>query len=1295
MLGQSLDDLGKAYKSLGNKTDNWKTKTINAFKSISVARKAAAEEALRNSFNWGEDGSDIGNANKSSIEEWTDQRNAGNKSGMEKAYNNASKAVREYIDVTDEAKVSTDGFKEHQQNLINNLGKSNVAARAAAVGMKILKAAMSMAIMAALQFAIQKLVEGFDYLIHMQDKLNEKAEEARKQYEETTEELNTQEEELSKVKAQLAALDSIENPTLADEAQTEELKAQNKELEQQIAYLKEKQEIEEEAARKAADEAWENAHKSGLSNSYDASGNKLKWYQQGWLVDLLSNIGNATKSASDVNYKLTKPHVDYSEIDAATSAMEKLTKAREEYEQIINNPRLSNAEKFEQLEDKKKEIDDLKANLVEINGHFKDSSNADARDFFEQINEAISGTTEQTSQSQKTLKNYADTIDNLFNEETDFNKTNFSIFFDDNGNLVADNIDVAFNGASEELKDNISTVLQQYKDGALGAEQAKQAFAAALALESVKIDSKKVVADFQDAFGGAVEGVDGLINSYDELDATLKRISETYDLVNGALEEQNQNGSISIETALNLAKSGANYADCLEVTAQGIRVKESATKEMVEAQISATKASVDQALAEAEVRLALLNLAVGMQPVAEATKTVLGPALEGAGSAAAYLASLLDSISNKNYEGMFDRASIAADTAKAKIQDASNSVSSALSDSISSQIIATENEIESLKNMQGMIDNLNYSNYKTKYSSSSSSSSSKSSSSSSSSDDPRLEAWNEMLATKKHQLEMDQITEEQYYAWLEANYKKQLNNQKKYLDEWRQYEEEIYKWKKQKRLDDWNDAVDTKKHELEMGKIDEGEYYEWLARNYKSYLKDNLEEYRKYQEEIHKFEEQQGKESQDALEELIDLRVDMLKQEKENEKDVLKERQDNVKEFYDKQRDLLKEHYDKIDKEEERREKRKNVTDIQAELLELEADDSVEAQKRRLELEEELADAKKDLNDFERDEELEQAEKMYDDLEEMQTEYYDRQIEAIEDYLDDAYALRQQAIKDLQNGNAQLYQEMIEYNRQYGSTIDSDITEKWDAAYEALNRYNELLDDDYGIKLQNMTGNTSKHYTPADKIPESKPTTTNKKPSTTNKKSSTATKAKSGPNVGDRVTVKKTATNFSPQSGSVKMNKSVPGGTYTVYQLKGNQVLIGVPGKGYTGWVYKSDLQGYAKGTSNAKGGLAVVNEEGLEYILGSPSKGKYQFLNNGDKVFNAKASEFLYKWANEPAKILGSMIKSISASSSIAIASPCNITVGDINISGNADEKTVGELRRVRKELITDILNEFKKIKK
>ena len=56
-----------------------------------------------------------------------------------------------------------------------------------------------------------------------------------------------------------------------------------------------------------------------------------------------------------------------------------------------------------------------------------------------------------------------------------------------------------------------------------------------------------------------------------------------------------------------------------------------------------------------------------------------------------------------------------------------------------------------------------------------------------------------------------------------------------------------------------------------------------------------------------------------------------------------------------------------------------------------------------LDLEESFADAKKDLNDFECDEEIEQGEKMYDDLEEMHTKYYENQIEAIEDYLDNIY----------------------------------------------------------------------------------------------------------------------------------------------------------------------------------------------------------------------------------------------------------------------------------------------------
>ena len=59
---------------------------------------------------------------------------------------------------------------------------------------------------------------------------------------------------------------------------------------------------------------------------------------------------------------------------------------------------------------------------------------------------------------------------------------------------------------------------------------------------------------------------------------------------------------------------------------------------------------------------------------------------------------------------------------------------------------------------------------------------------------------------------------------------------------------------------------------------------------------------------------------------------------------------------------------------------------------------------------------------------------------------------------------------------------MIEYNQAYGDGIDRSITEKWEAAYEALNRYNSLLDDNYGMKLDNMTGyNKGKYETAAER----------------------------------------------------------------------------------------------------------------------------------------------------------------------------------------------------------------------
>lgn len=237
IVGQSIESLKKAYASLGDSSDKVGDKIKNVFKSISVAHNEAAREMIVDSFNWGENGSFAGNANRDSITMWRNAVDTGDIKGKIKAFDDASDSVKEYIENVKESEVSLEGFVEYQSNLANSLGKTAIKAKVAAVGMKILNAAMNMLIMWALQEIIQLIIHGIDELIHRQEKLHEVAEEARKQYEETVSELEAQEEALANVKAQLVALESISTPTLADQAQTEELRKQNAELAFQIEYL--------------------------------------------------------------------------------------------------------------------------------------------------------------------------------------------------------------------------------------------------------------------------------------------------------------------------------------------------------------------------------------------------------------------------------------------------------------------------------------------------------------------------------------------------------------------------------------------------------------------------------------------------------------------------------------------------------------------------------------------------------------------------------------------------------------------------------------------------------------------------------------------------------------------------------------------------------------------------------------------------------------------------------------------------------------------------------------------------
>lgn len=584
-------------------------------------------------------------------------------------------------------------------------------------------------------------------------------------------------------------------------------------------------------------------------------------------------------------------------------------------------------------------------------------------------------------------------------------------------------------------------------------------------------------------------------------------------------------------------------------------------------------------------------------------------------------------------------------------------------------------------------------------------------------DTEKEETWFEkQYKLHKHLVAMEQETESDYLKWLNGAYQKAFDEGILEVDEYYRYQEEVFEGLRNLFKDHLNDV----EHEISMRENYDGEsrkiisLYEGLIADVEKeiaaaraqglddtsdYIQELQNKWQDYTSSIKDIREDAEDDAKDAIDSLVDYRIDMIKQEIEDEKDALDTKLDNLKEFYDKQKEMLQDQYDEEKYLEEQAEKRKSVSDLQSEIAMLENDDSAWAQKRKLELQEELSEAKDDLGEFEDEHALDMALDALDNAYNEQEARIQAEMDALDEKLNDPEALFNQALTEIKNNTGNLYQEMLEYNRKHGTGNDEDVKDIYEEAYKVLLEYKDVYGEDYeGVILTNAT-----NYKPetgswdtediSGTNPDNKPQT----PAPTQPKDEPKDPAPSL-SKGSTVTVKKSATHFGSKSNGVRMASFVPGGSYTVYQTSGNQVLIGRNGV-YTGWINKSDIVGYAKGTKNATAGLHSLDEVGSEYLFTSTDGNKYRVLSSGDKVLNARATDFLYEFANGGGEILEKIIKSAFGTSLFDRIQPVvhhnEIDMGDVIVQGNADNRTVSEIRRAQRDNLTDMLKSLNKLNK
>lgn len=194
--------------------------------------------------------------------------------------------------------------------------------------------------------------------------------------------------------------------------------------------------------------------------------------------------------------------------------------------------------------------------------------------------------------------------------------------------------------------------------------------------------------------------------------------------------------------------------------------------------------------------------------------------------------------------------------------------------------------------------------------------------------------------------------------------------------------------------------------------------------------------------------------------------------------DELDDQKDAFEDKIDQQKELLKLQKEEMDNADELAEKNKSIADIDAQLMELQYDDSAEAQAKRLKLLDERAEKEKDLADWQKDNDYNTK---IDALDKEKSEYEKtieaekKAIEAQKQTLQDAQKQFETTLGNIQNGfntfikilSSDLVKNLISkalintgsdtvtnlltgYNKLFGTGIDSDVTGIIKEAYKSL-----------------------------------------------------------------------------------------------------------------------------------------------------------------------------------------------------------------------------------------------------
>ena len=717
----------------------------------------------------------------------------------------------------------------------------------------------------------------------------------------------------------------------------------------------------------------------------------------------------------------------------------------------------------------------------------------------------------------------------------------------------------------------------------------------------------------------SVLSTDELKEKLSDLNSAIDSIQSAYDTLTSACEEYNSNGGqLSIDTVQSLMGLSSEYLACLQEENGQLSVNQEAIAALANAKLDEAQAlAIEQAMTELD------TIAKGENTTATADYVTGNSALM---TSLQTLAGEYDNVASSAMTAAQAQAlSAGIDAASLKDKEATKATMAAL-----------DKKLEMISKARNQISSGNLSGLKKSSSSGSSSKSSK---------DELKEQFQAEYDLLKHNLEMETITEKEYYDGVQALNEKYFAGKEQYLDEYRKYEEEVYKGLKSyyksycdDMMDYWDKALAANKISLKQFVNDAKALFDKLHNagnlsdeDYWNYMSDYYQKQVDYMDKV-----------VSAVDKVIDDEIDKLEDQKSK-----------VESYYQNQIDLLNKQKEALEKANEARQK---AIDLQKKQYELER-----AKNQRSDLmykDNQFVYVANDQNIRDKQSDLDDAQYQ------MKIQEIENQISSLEDKMDELTDNIDKQIDDL-NAYKDQWDSVAE---QFGYAQDQIIaSEVLGQGYEEeiLAMRQDILDNFTNSYIDLQQNQVNAAWAAANSIVES----INAQITALNALKEAQGIAGSSPlasTSGSAVNVRDSA-GVSENSSNEKNNKSQKNGDYWTYKnlgsfntsgeassqigMLGGDSVISVGGRyAVVKWIrgYKTAkiahqrmssenasgfYRRYASGTDNAEKGWHIVSEDNIGDEIVIDNNGN-AVIPHGEQLYNFQGGEQVIP-ANESKEII------------------------------------------------------------